>query len=166
MVTTRIALHVSGEQEYPVPGLPAPPDTSRLSEVERLQPAAPGCASLDPDALDQFEAVRLFIARAGAVRPGFAVTNANAPAVAGIAARLHGMPLAIELAAARVKLLTPDQILARLDHHLAVADRRLARPPGAPADPARGDRLELRPARRRGAPAARPAVGLPRRLRR
>ena len=68
--------------------------------------------------LTQFEAVRLFIARATAIRPGFAVTNANAPAVAGIAARLHGMPLAIELAAARIKLLTPDQILARLEHHL------------------------------------------------
>ena len=48
------------------------------------------------------------------------MTNANAPAVAGIAARLHGMPLAIELAAARIKLLTPDQILARLEHHLAL----------------------------------------------
>ena len=118
LVTTRIALHVSGEQEYPVPGLPAPPDTSHLSEMERLNlPRA--LRELDLDALAQFEAVRLFIARAGAVRPGFAVTNANAPAVAGIAARLHGMPLAIELAAARVKLLTPDQILARLDHHLA-----------------------------------------------
>jgi predicted ATPase/class 3 adenylate cyclase len=118
LVTTRIALHVSGEQEYPVLGLPAPPDTSRLSEVERRN-LPPGLRDHDPEALGQFEAVRLFIARAAAVRPGFAVTNANAPAVAGIAARLHGMPLAIELAAARVKLLTPDQILARLDHHLA-----------------------------------------------
>ena len=118
LVTTRIALHVSGEQEYPVPGLPAPPDTARLSEVERLNlPAA--LRDYDLDTLNQFEAVRLFIARASAVRPGFAVTNANAPAVAGIAARLHGMPLAIELAAARIKLLSPDQILARLDHHLA-----------------------------------------------
>jgi predicted ATPase/class 3 adenylate cyclase len=118
LVTTRIALHVSGEQEYPVPGLPAPPDTSRLSEMERLN-LPRELRDLDPAALTQFEAVRLFIARATAVRPGFAVTNANAPAVAGIAARLHGMPLAIELAAARAKLLSPDQILARLDHHLA-----------------------------------------------
>ena len=118
LVTTRIALHVSGEQEYPVPGLPAPPDTSRLSEVERLN-LPRELRDLDLDALTQFEAVRLFIARAGAVRPGFTVTNANAPAVAAIAARLHGMPLAIELAAARIKLLSPDQILARLDHHLA-----------------------------------------------
>ena len=119
LVTTRIVLHVSGEQEYAVPGLPAPPDTSRLSEVDRLNlPRA--IREYDLDTLNQFEAVRLFIARAAAVRPGFAVTNANAPAVAGISARLHGMPLAIELAAARIKLLTPDQILARLEHHLAL----------------------------------------------
>ncbi|MGK2852412.1 MAG: adenylate/guanylate cyclase domain-containing protein, partial [Candidatus Limnocylindrales bacterium] len=119
LVTTRIALHVSGEQEYPVPGLPAPPDTSRLSEVDRLNlPRA--IREFDLATLNQFEAVRLFIARAAAVKPGFTITNANAPAVAGIAGRLHGMPLAIELAAARVKLLTPDQILARLEHHLAV----------------------------------------------
>jgi class 3 adenylate cyclase len=81
LVTTRIALHVSGEQEYPVLGLPAPPDTSRLSEVERRN-LPPGLRDHDPEALGQFEAVRLFIARAAAVRPGFAVTNANAPAVA------------------------------------------------------------------------------------
>jgi len=119
LVTTRIALHVSGEQEYPVPGLPAPPDTSRLSEVDRLNlPRA--LREFDLATLNQYEAVRLFTARAGSVRPGFAVTNANAPAIAGIAGRLHGMPLAIELAAARVKVLTPDQILARLEHHLAV----------------------------------------------
>ena len=119
LVTTRIALHVSGEQEYPVPGLPAPPDASRLSEVERLN-LPRELREYDLEALNQFEAVRLFIARAGTVKPGFSVTNANAPAVAGIAARLHGMPLAIELAAARIKLLTADQILARLEHHLAV----------------------------------------------
>ena len=117
LVTTRITLRVSGEQEYPVPGLPAPPDTSRLSEVERLNLPLE-LRELDLERLSQFEAVRLFIARATSIRPSFAVTNANAPAVAGIAARLHGMPLAIELAAARVKLLTPDQILARLEHHL------------------------------------------------
>ncbi len=119
LVTTRITLRVSGEQEYPVPGLPAPPDTSRLSEVDRLNlPRA--IREFDLDTLNQYEAVRLFIARASAIRPGFTVTNANAPAVAGISARLHGMPLAIELAAARIKLLTPDQILARLEHHLAL----------------------------------------------
>ena len=118
LVTTRVALHVSGEQEYPVPGLPAPPDPSRLSEVDRLNlPRA--LREFDLDALNEFEAVRLFIARATAVKPGFSATSANAPAVAAIVGRLHGMPLAIELAAARVKLLKPEQILARLDHHLA-----------------------------------------------
>jgi predicted ATPase len=119
IVTTRSALRISGEQEYPVPGLPAPPDISRLSEMERLNlPRA--IRELDADFLNQYEAVRLFIARAVAVKPGFTVTNANAPAVAQISARLHGMPLAIELAAARIKLLTPEQIMARLEHHLTL----------------------------------------------
>ena len=117
LVTTRVALRVSGEQEYPVPGLPAPPDTRHLSEVERLNlPLA--LREYDLETLTTYEAVRLFIARATSVKPGFAVTNANAPAVAAISSTLHGMPLAIELAAARIKLLTPDQILARLEHHL------------------------------------------------
>jgi predicted ATPase/class 3 adenylate cyclase len=119
VVTTRIPLRVSGEQEYPVPGLPTPPDLSRLSEVERLN-LPRDLRELDAAALTQFEAVRLFITRATSVRPGFTVTNDNAPAVAGISARLHGMPLAIELAAARIKLLTPDQVLARLEHHLSL----------------------------------------------
>src|SRR5436190_1000680 len=79
-----------------------------------------GDRRLDAAAATQYEAVRLFIARAVSVRPDFKVTNANAPAVAGIAARLHGMPLAIELAAARVKLLSPDAILERLEHQLGV----------------------------------------------
>ena len=87
---------------------PRRPTPSRLSEVERLNlPRA--LREFDLDTLNQYEAVRLFIARAVAVSPGFAVTNANAPAVAGIGARLHGMPLAIELAAARIKLLTPTR---------------------------------------------------------
>ena len=117
LVTTRVALRVSGEQEYPVPGLPAPPDTRHLSEMERLNlPRA--LREYDLETLTTYEAVRLFIARASSVKPGFAVTNANAPAVAAISSTLHGMPLAIELAAARIKLLTPDQILARLEHHL------------------------------------------------
>jgi predicted ATPase/class 3 adenylate cyclase len=116
-VTSRAPLHVSGEQEYPVPGLPTPPDMGHLSSVEIAQlPAA--ARRLDPEALSHYEAVRLFIARAVAVRPGFQVTNENAPAVAAICARLQGMPLAIELAAARVKLLPPEAILRRLEHQL------------------------------------------------
>ncbi len=119
IVTSRAALRVSGEQEYPVPGLPTPPDLAQLSSLDRMQLPAESRA-LDLAALGQYAAVRLFIERAVAVRPGFSVTNANAPAVAAISARLHGMPLAIELAAARIKLLSPDAILARLEHQLDV----------------------------------------------
>jgi hypothetical protein len=76
--------------------------------------------AVDAEELATYESVRLFIARATAVRPDFQVTNENAPAVAAICARLRGMPLAIELAAARVKLLAPEAILGRLSHQLAV----------------------------------------------
>ncbi|MBA3552535.1 MAG: tetratricopeptide repeat protein [Actinobacteria bacterium] len=105
VVTSRAVLHVTGEWEYPVPplGLPDP----------RHLPGLP--------VLSQFEAVALFIERAAAVKPGFQVTNENAPAVAEICARLDGLPLAIELAAARVRLLSPQAILARLGSRLALA---------------------------------------------
>ncbi|MBI2776151.1 MAG: tetratricopeptide repeat protein [Chloroflexi bacterium] len=116
IVTSRAPLRVSGEQEFPVPGLPVPPDPGLLGGYERSQLASSG--ALDPARLSTYEAVRLFVARAVAVRPGFSVTNENAPAVAAICARLQGMPLAIELAAARVKLLGPEAILARLEHQL------------------------------------------------
>ena len=117
IVTSRAALRISGEQEYPVPGLPVPPDPSHLSGLDRM--SLPGETRLiDPATLGQYAAVRLFIERAVAVKPGFSVTNENAPAVAAISARLHGMPLAIELAAARIKLLSPDAILVRLEHQL------------------------------------------------
>ncbi len=119
IVTSRAPLRVSGEQEYPVPGLPAPRDVLALSDLEKMNLPAQD-RRLDAAAATQFEAVRLFIARAIGVRPDFKVTNENAPAVAGIAARLHGMPLAIELAAARVKLLPPDAILERLEHQLGM----------------------------------------------
>ncbi len=117
VATSRGALHVSGEQEYAVPGLPAPPDSRHLSTLEVAQLPAEIRAS-DPATLGQYEAVRLFVARAVAVRADFRVTNQNAPAVAGICATLQGLPLAIELAAARVKVLTPEAILDRLEHRL------------------------------------------------
>ena len=119
LATSRAPLHVSGEQEYPVPGLPTPPDISQLTSFERAQ-LPESERSLTPETLSTYEAVRLFIARAASVKPGFQITNENAPAVAAICARLHGMPLAIELAAARVKLLAPDAILSRLTHQLSV----------------------------------------------
>ena len=105
LVSSRSALRVSGEQEYPVPplGLPNP---------DRLPPL---------DQLSQYEAVALFIERARAVKPDFEVTNANAPAVAEICVRLDGLPLAIELAAARIRIFTPQAMLARLDRRLGLA---------------------------------------------
>ena len=117
--TSRSALKVAGEQEYEVPGLPAPPDLSRLSllDLENLPESTRHAA---PESLSQYEAVRLFIARATSVKADFKVTNQNAPAVAQISARLGGMPLAIELAAARIKVLSPQQILERLENHLAL----------------------------------------------
>src|SRR6185503_419724 len=119
LVTSRAALHVSGEQEYPVPGLPTPPDLSHLSTLE-LASLPIEARTVDAATLSTYESVRLFIARATAVRPDFKVTNENAPAVAAIAARLHGMPLAIELAAARIKLFSPEALRARLEDQLAL----------------------------------------------
>jgi predicted ATPase/class 3 adenylate cyclase len=119
IATSRAALRVSGEQEYPVPGLPVPRDLLALSDLEKLNLTSEDRA-IAAETATQYEAVRLFIARALAVRPDFQVTNENAPAVAAICARLHGMPLAIELAAARTKLLTPDAILVRLEKQLGV----------------------------------------------
>ncbi len=85
-------------------------------------------------ALSKYEAVALFISRAQAAKPEFQVTNANALAVAEICVRLDGLPLAIELAAARTKLLPPQALLTRLDQRLTVlttgvdrcSDRRAA----------------------------------------
>jgi len=118
IATSRAPLRVSGEQEFPVPGLPVPPDPGSLGGYERA--LAAGAYAIDPAEVSTYEAVRLFVARAVAVRPGFSVTNDNAPAVAAICARLQGMPLAIELAAARIKLLSPDAILSRLEHQLSI----------------------------------------------
>jgi predicted ATPase/class 3 adenylate cyclase len=98
LVTTRSLLKVYGEREFPVPPLEVP-------EQEDAVEAA---------ALGGFEAVRLFVERAMAVRPDFRLTDENAGAVAGIARRLDGLPLALEIAAARIRLLPAQAILARL----------------------------------------------------
>jgi class 3 adenylate cyclase len=95
LATSREPLRVAAEREHPVPPLRLP---------DRPDPAHPP----DPVALSQYEAVALFVERAVAARPDFAVTNATAPAVAELCHRLDGLPLALELAAARVKLLPPQ----------------------------------------------------------
>jgi predicted ATPase/class 3 adenylate cyclase/DNA-binding CsgD family transcriptional regulator len=104
IVTSRLVLHVQAEQEFFVPSLSLP-DPNHLPDLA---------------ALSQYESVALFIRRAQSARPDFQVTNANAPAVAEICARLDGLPLAIELAAARMKLLSPEALLVRLHQPLHV----------------------------------------------
>ncbi len=106
VVTSREALHLRGERVFAVPPLSVP-------KVRQAR-------TLEPGTLHQYEAVRLFIERAQAVRPEFTVDNESAPAVAGICARLDGLPLAIELAAARVPVLSPRAILSRLGQSLAL----------------------------------------------
>ena len=104
MTSSRRILHVTGEQEYPVPplGLPDPAHLPPLTQ------------------LSQFESVALFIERARSVKPDFDVTNENAPAVAEICVRLDGLPLAIELAAARIRIFTPQSMLGRLENRLGL----------------------------------------------
>jgi predicted ATPase len=103
LVTSREALHVRGEYIYPVPPLALPEPDHQTPTLAQLT---------------QYEAVRLFIERAQAVKPDFAVTNENAPAVAEICWRLDGLPLAIELAAARTRLFSPQALLERLGNRL------------------------------------------------
>ncbi len=117
LATSRAPLRVQGEQEYPVPGLPAPMELGRLGPFE-LEHLPPGMRRHDPDSLAAFAAIRLFVARAAAVKPGFALTGANASDVASIVAHLGGVPLAIELAAARLRFLTPAAVHERLEGRL------------------------------------------------
>jgi predicted ATPase len=98
IASSRAPLRISGEQEFPVPPLDVP-DPQHLPTLEVLA---------------QSDAVRLFVERASAVRPDFRVTPENAAAVAEICNQLDGLPLAIELAAARVKVLTPQAMLPKL----------------------------------------------------
>ena len=97
-------LRIQGEHEFPVPPL-ALPDLARLPQSEDLV---------------QYPAVALFLQRALAVKPDLSVTKANMRAIAEICARLDGLPLAIELAAVRIKLLPPRALLRRLEHPLQV----------------------------------------------
>src|SRR6516164_7455640 len=103
LATSRAVLRLSGEHEFAVPPLPVPP-----------------AGVADPGQLRGYASVRLFAARARAAAPGFELTSGNAAAVAEICRRLDGLPLAIELAAARVRLLPPPALLARLDQRFTL----------------------------------------------
>jgi predicted ATPase/DNA-binding SARP family transcriptional activator len=108
LVTSRRTLELSMERQIPIPPLETP-------KGEEAPEALLGCVS-----------VKLFVDRAQAVRPDFQVTRANAPAIGLLCSRLEGIPLALELSAARVRLLTPGQMAAQLDHrfNLLVSTRR------------------------------------------
>ena len=121
LLTSRAALRLRSEHEYPVSPLPPPAVTSPVSVY----------------ALATNPAVDLFLRRAQAVKPEFALTQANAAVVATICQRLEGLPLALELAAPRIRVLTPPAMLARLEHRLSVSDQWNAptcRPASAPCE--------------------------------
>jgi predicted ATPase/Tfp pilus assembly protein PilF len=102
LVTSRELLHLTGEQVFPVPPLALPEADTPVEDLLR------------------YPAANLFVQRAQAVKPSFSPSRENASAIAEICIRLDGLPLAIELAAARVKLLSPEAMLARLDNRLAL----------------------------------------------
>lgn len=108
LITSRIILHIQGEQEYAVPPL-ALPDLRRMVDVELLK---------------QYPSVRLFSDRAKAARSDFEITQENGFEIADICRRLDGLPLAIELAASRIKLFSPKVMLERLDKRLDLLKSR------------------------------------------
>jgi predicted ATPase len=132
VVTSRSALRLRGEREFAVPPLEVP-DPRRLT-LAGVQLAL---------AIGQYDSVRLFIERAQDVRPDFDLTDENAVTVAEICRRLDGLPLAIELAAARARLLQPAVLLTRLERRLPVLTGG-ARSASSAADASEHDRLELR----------------------
>jgi predicted ATPase len=105
IVTSQALLHVYGEHEFPVPPLATPELRSAPTSV---------------DALSHFPAVALFLERAKAVKHDFTITKENAAAISAICGRLDGLPLAIELAASRIKLLSPATLRTRLESSLNV----------------------------------------------
>ncbi len=116
VVTSRVPLHLRSERQFPVQPLPAPPllDSNRPSAADAPQPP------LTAIEIAHYPAVQLFVDRARAVDPGFRLSPSNAEVVGAICAQLDGLPLAIELAAARVKAFALPAILARLTSRLHV----------------------------------------------
>ena len=119
LATSRESLNIAGETVLPVPPLPTPDPRLPLTLAEQ----------------GQFPAVRLLAERAAQTVPGFSVTDANQAAVTGICYRLEGLPLAIELAAAQLRVLSPAQIDERLSDRLGLLTR------GRRANPARQQTL-------------------------
>ena len=134
LTTSRRPLGITGEIAWPVPPLALAPPDARSA-----------------DATAGYPAVELFVERAASVRPDFELTDANAADIAAICLALDGLPLAIELAAARTDVLTPQAIRARLHEPLRAARRRQQRRLATPADASRRHRLERRIARRTAA---------------
>jgi len=100
LATSREALDVAGERNFPVPPLSLP-NTERATDFESLE---------------EYEAIRLFVERVRYVVPTFSLTEANAPEVAKVCSRLDGIPLAIELAAAKTRVMSVEQISSRLEN--------------------------------------------------
>ncbi len=126
LATSRQALGVPGEQVYSVPPLTAPPESEVVSGVL----ANSDSGEKNAQALLEYPAARLFVERARRANPEFRLTRRNAGAVAELCRRLDGIPLALELAAARIRALTAPEIAARLDERfrLLVAGNRAAAP--------------------------------------
>ena len=114
LVTSRAALRIAGEQEFSLPPLALRPETRDVRGENEDSTHVSRLTSRDS------EAVELFVQRARAVRPAFAITPENAPAVLDICRRLDGLPLAIELAAARTKVLPPAVLRAQLEHGMGL----------------------------------------------
>ncbi len=113
LITSRVLLHISAGKEFVVPPLAVP----ARDLFKDYPPAGAGGSDL-LDELSNYEAIRLFIERARNAKPSFDLTEENAGDVAEICTRLDGLPLAIELAAARIKILSPRAILAKLENSL------------------------------------------------
>jgi predicted ATPase len=137
LVTSRAVLQVRGERKFDIAPL-AVPDLHRLPSLDMLR---------------GYAAVELFVQRAQDVYPDFTLSPANAPAVAELCVRLDGLPLAIELAAARSHVLSPQALLVRLQHAAPTAVRESASPPSRPLDLLTGGAQDL-PARQRTIRAA------------
>ncbi len=126
LVTSREALHVRGENIFPVPPLSLPQLENKVQALEQIA---------------RCEAVQLFVERAQQVKPDFELTNENAQAVAEICVRLDGLPLAIELATARLNVFSPQTLAERLSQHLGSSNRLKLLRGGARDLPARHQTL-------------------------